>query len=1056
MPSARLRHVCLLAACAATGLSGAAARADDTEIFRGNPANIAAPNILLVFDTSEGMGSNIATTEPYNPQTSYVGAGDCANLEGRVYWSNGAAPPSCTSANWLPIAQIKCAAALSRHALGAGGSGVYVDRFIRWGGRTNKSWIAAMRPQDAADLECSADSGANGNLSTTNPFPSSVSSTGATGVWTNHAGASYWSVGTGVAASLYSANYVVYWNQHRTPTLRPRIDIMKEAATNLVKSLSGVNVGLMRFSTDAVGGMVYPVAAIGENRTALTAAIAEFTAGGFAPLSETLFEAYRYFSGGPVHFGNSSASRHSAAQARAPAAQEGANYDSPADYSCQKNYIVFLTDGLPTADSEANSLIAGLNKFATFGGACEATGPNAASPEAGLCLVPLSRYMFSTDLRTDVAGQQNVRSYWIGFGEDVANGAPFEYLRRAGLAGGADAYRAQDSAALTAVLTSIVTDILQTSAAFTAPTLAVNAFNRTQSLNDLYVSVFQPALERHWPGNLKKYRIKTTEEGAVIVGVDGNLPVIDESTGLFIDAAQSFWSSSADGARVRDGGAANELPAPAARRVYTYLGSNPAAPVTLSASNSHAIASSNANLTAAMLGLSEPPDPRGPSRDSVIAWIRGEDVLDQYPWKNPPGPNDDRAEQRRALGDPLHARPSLVIYGGTTAAPDISDAAAFLPTNDGYLHAFDAATGEELWSFVPKELLSGFEDLFLNTRAAGKNYGLDGDVRALKFDVNGDGIVDPSAGDRVLLYFSQGRGGGNYYALDVTHRKSPRFMWRLGPVELPGMGQAWSTPAIARINISGAIQNSQKLVLVIGGGYDPVEDSVAYVAANSMGNRVFFVDAIRGTLLWSAGSSGATFNHPRMTHSIPASVAVLDTNSDGYTDRMYAGDMAAQLWRFDIVNGAAASSLVRGGVIASLGSHEEAAHAPANTRRFYNSPDIAAIRQANGPPYLNIAIGSGYRGHPLDTSAHDRFYSIRDYRAFSPMIQADYDALTLIRDGALVDITSDLSPAIPTNAPGWKLNLNHPGGWRGEKALGQATTVDGKIVFTTYTPKPSV
>ena len=58
------------------------------------------------------------------------------------------------------------------------------------------------------------------------------------------------------------------------------------------------------------------------------------------------------------------------------------------------------------------------------------------------------------------------------------------------------------------VLTSIVSNILQISTTFTAPTVAVNAFNRTQTLNDLYVSVFQPATNYHWPGNLKRYLLK--------------------------------------------------------------------------------------------------------------------------------------------------------------------------------------------------------------------------------------------------------------------------------------------------------------------------------------------------------------------------------------------------------------------------------------------------------------------------------------------------------------------------------------------------------------------
>ena len=85
-----------------------------------------------------------------------------------------------------------------------------------------------------------------------------------------------------------------------------------------------------------------------------------------------------------------------------------------------------------------------------------------------------------------------------------------------------------------------------------------------------------------------------------------------------------------------------------------------------------------------------------------------------------------------------------------------------------------------------------------------------------------------------------------------------------------------------------------------------------------------------------------------MVHGIPAGITVLDTNSDGFSDRMYAGDMGAQVWRFDITNGNARASLVAGGVIASLGSHDETTHLAVNNRRFYNAPDVAAIQRPTG------------------------------------------------------------------------------------------------------------
>jgi len=184
---------------------------------------------------------------------------------------------------------------------------------------------------------------------------------------------------------------------------------------------------------------------------------------------------------------------------------------------------------------------------------------------------------------------------------------------------------------------------------------------------------------------------------------------------------------------------------------------------------------------------------------------------------------------------------------------------------------------------------------------------------------------------------------------------------------------------------------------------------------------------------------------------------------------MYVGDMAGQLWRFDISNGSTAANLVAGGVIASLGTHDDATHTVAATRRFYNRPDVAAVAKRGIPPFFNIAIGSGYRGHPLNgtnctpncatTTIQDRFYTIRDYHPFDKLTQAQYNALTVTHDSDanLIDITNSVTPTIPTGALGWKLLLDQPGNsWVGEKVLASSTTFNNQILFTTYTPNASV
>jgi type IV pilus assembly protein PilY1 len=507
-----------------------------------------------------------------------------------------------------------------------------------------------------------------------------------------------------------------------------------------------------------------------------------------------------------------------------------------------------------------------------------------------------------------------------------------------------------------------------------------------------------------------------------------------------------------DGDFVDRGGASNELPVPANRDVFTDV--DPASPLTSSA---NALVTSNTMITAAMLGLGTAGDP---TRDNLINWLRGADVTDA---------NGDTftTDARLAMGDPMNGRPATVIYGGTVGSEDPNDGVVFAVTNEGYLHAVNAVNGSELWAFMPAQMLSRARDMYVNEPLIDREYGLDGNIRVVRHEVNENGVLEPALGETVRIYFGMRRGGSEYYGLDVTYRDAPTLLFKIGPNEtgakrLPNAGQSWSMPSLAQVNIQGATQNSRQQVLVFGGGYDTTQDGGAY-ALDSVGNQIFMVDAESGNLLWYAGptsDTNADLRHPSMLHSIPADVRVFDLSGDGYADRMYAADMGGRVWRFDIHNGQDRANLVTGGVFASLGNAHLGVNPNATTRRFYSAPDVAFLAQG-GRTWLNIALGSGYRGHPLNVETRDRFYSLRDHRPFARLSQAQYNAIAPITeaDVNLIDITTDIAPTIPPGASGWRLDLRRivsPVAWTGEKSLSEARTVQSMIQFTTYEPNLDV
>ena len=441
------------------------------------------------------------------------------------------------------------------------------------------------------------------------------------------------------------------------------------------------------------------------------------------------------------------------------------------------------------------------------------------------------------------------------------------------------------------------------------------------------------------------------------------------------------------------------------------------------------------------------------------------------------------------MGDPLHSRPVTVIYGGTTSNPNLFDDALFVVTNDGVLHAIDptnpsneSAAGTEYWAFVPRNLLGRMKNLYYNADLndpEDRGYGLDSNISVLRIDNNNHGIIEPSGtqNDKVILYFGQRRGGSYYYAVDVSQKNSPRLLWSRSYAS-DGAGQSWSVPRVAKVRISDGTSAQTLNVLIFGGGYDPDEDAETYVDTSSVaddGAGIYMVNALTGDLIWRAGpDSGANLQLAAMRHAVPGDVRVIDLSGDGLADRMYAADLGGRIWRFDIFNGqnpAASQSegdrLVEGGLLASLGNAEDGdGRDETNTLRFFYSPDPALITYP-GPPFINVAIGSGHREQPLedDNVVENWFFSVRDYNVLTPLrsswYMADCTGATtpcheVVTEDDLEDLTStvgdtattQVAVGFPNGSPGWRILLEETG----EKVLAESRTFQGDVYFTTYSP----
>ena len=994
--------------------AGAPVVADDTELLLVTPSTAAQnkPNILFILDTSGSMDTEERTIQPYDSTLSY--AGDCD--VNRVYWSSIETVPVCDAANTSYIEQINFVCDLAnQQMLGLGSySGVMVQYRPGLSGGAAK-WQYLETGFNTEFVECEADSGIHGDG--TAGFVYASKGAGLAYPFTDDPSdeLSWGSAPRNQNYTFYAGNYL-NWKTNPITVDMERIDIVKAVTTAVLQSISNVNVGIMRFNDRDGGPVIKAMSDLDTDRAALLAAIDSLDANGATPLAETMYEAALYWRGLPAHYGENINEFPTDPAALGSTGPEV--YAQPATNICSKNYNVLLTDGKPNRDDEAQTLAPALPGFQTGLGRATCDG----TVEEGMCLDDVTEYLGTVDVDTTQTGDQFVTTHTIGFSIDLP------ILRNAAEKSGGSYFLADDVETLANVLLDIVADITERNLSFTAPAVSVNTFNRTQNLDDLYLTVFSPKARIHWPGNVKKYRFS----GGEIVDANG-LGAINPATGFFDDNAVSFWGSgAADGGEVTEGGAANVLPAPISRNLYTNNGADN----NLTVANNALTPSNAAAFTLADFGLTGGAGE--PSKDDMIRWLRDEDISDFD--------LDPTTIVRKQMGDPLHSQPAAVVYGGTADNPEV---VVYAATNDGYLHAIDGETGVELWSFIPKELLGNMSSFFFDSRSKYKRYGIDGNIVSVVADRDNNGIIDGT--DFVYLLFGMRRGGETYYALDVTDKNAPKLLWN---VSYPQFGQSWSAPVVSRVDINVAGLNADKAVVVIGGGYDSVHDSRTHpLTPDAEGAGIHMLDLVSGAELWRAGpDAGADLQLASMTRSIPTQIRVIDMSGDGLADRMYASDLGGQLLRFDISNRQTPGNLVAGGVIAQLGAEGLGAPTDADTRRFYNSPDVSIFTDRNqNRRFVSLSIGSGYRAHPLDNGASDRFYSVRDPNVFNQLTQTEYDSFNVVTEADLVEVSGQVRSIIDPAKKGWKFTLP-----ANQKVIANSVTFDDSVFFIGFSPEANL
>ncbi len=326
---------------------------------------------------------------------------------------------------------------------------------------------------------------------------------------------------------------------------------------------------------------------------------------------------------------------------------------------------------------------------------------------------------------------------------------------------------------------------------------------------------------------------------------------------------------------------------------------------------------------------------------------------------------------------------SQAVYVGAPSAPylDSNDpgystfkatyasrpARVYIGANDGMLHAFDDATGDETWAYVPLGVYragaTGLGALSYQDGALPAfrhHYYVNATPRIVDVDFGG------GTGDwRTLLVEGLGKGGRSYTGVDVTSpaaftsevEVAKKIVWEFSD---PDMGYTFGKPVITKTHNSAW---GGKWVAILPAGYNN---------ASGIG-KLFFVDVATGKKLMEMSTGFGTAANP-------AGLAHVSGYTTDYrnqlTEQLYAGDLYGNFWRFDISDANPAKWTV-----VKLAQLTDSGGAP----QPVTTPPQIEIDVLNGVDrWVFVGTGKLYHQSDLADTQTQTMYAIRDGSATQP------------------------------------------------------------------------
>lgn len=812
----------------------------------------------------------------------------------------------------------------------------------------------------------------------------------------------------GGGKTRYSAKYLSYiFNNYNSGDLRKtipdsyRLGVATEVTKQLISDNRGLRYGLFTFnkpkSGDAGpgGSMIVASTDIQEtyspsgklitsatdaynNYLNLIGKIDNVQADSNTPLAETYYEMTRYLRGMTPF------------QGKEP---ESGKYTSPIEYRCQKTFSIVVTDGLPTRDStfptddpkRNNPAVPGVNNLPNWDGK-DNDGPQSNDSNEGdtLFLDDMAKFAYDIDMRTgtDAAGKsfdapgfskQNMQTYTVGF--TTTN----QMLEDAAKYGHGKYYTANDAAQLNDSLTQAINAI----SAQAGSGGAGASSSATLTSNTIYYkTLYDP---EGWTGTIEAYQLHP-------------------ATGRIDDTVGMLWST-------------DNTFRPGSSSIYQTFNTQTQQPVNLTYNNLSSAQQAQLNASIA--------PPMTATGTQLINWSKGSNI-------------NSLRNRTSLLGDVINSSLERVapetqtvsaITGDTSYDSYLSFKKTNLTTsllvnaNDGFFHILDAETGAHRYAYMPSPVIP-----LLNI-VAEPDYAESG---AHRFMVDGQiSVSDSQLGSNwaTVAVAGMGAGGKSMFAVKLleqgaTSPNTPAALWEISAPaantpdsDWNDLGYTYSRAAIARTP-------SNQWVAVFGNGYGSHTGKAA----------LYIVDLATGTLVEKIvvdDNTGGTAADQARGNGLSSPQIIV--NAQHQIEKIYAGDLRGNLWRFD----------------ASDWSHSKL-FAAGPTRPITTYPLITEHPRSG---HL-ISVGTGKLSETSDKLNKDEqaFYAIWDNDSGTEVLDS-----SLLQQNITVNKTIEgVSYFLTTTHEidwdvhrGWRLPLVQDGVREGERVIYPAQTTEGRVVFVT-------